>query len=63
MAFGNILFGGVIGAGVDVATGAAYDYPAVIEIDMTPITIPVASVVTSDNKLQDEPAPVAIHTP
>jgi hypothetical protein len=30
MAFGNILIGGVIGAGVDVATGAAYDYPSEI---------------------------------
>lgn len=30
MAAGNIIFGGIIGAGVDVATGAAYDYPAVI---------------------------------
>ncbi len=34
MAFGNILLGGVIGAGVDVATGAAYDYPAVITVVM-----------------------------
>lgn len=32
MAFGNILFGGVIGVGVDVATGAAYDYPPVVSI-------------------------------
>jgi hypothetical protein len=30
MAAGNIVFGGVIGAGVDAATGAAYDYPNVI---------------------------------
>jgi hypothetical protein len=30
MAFGNILFGGLIGAGVDIGTGAAYDYPVVI---------------------------------
>ncbi len=30
MAAGNILFGGVIGVGVDVATGAAYDYPTLI---------------------------------
>jgi hypothetical protein len=30
MAFGNILFGGIIGAGVDIGTGAAYDYPALI---------------------------------
>ena len=28
MAFGNILLGGIIGAGVDIATGAAYDYPS-----------------------------------
>ncbi len=27
MAFGNIIFGGAIGAGVDMADGAAYDYP------------------------------------
>ena len=34
MAFGNILFGGVIGVGVDVGTGAAYDYPDLISIEM-----------------------------
>ena len=34
MAFGNILFGGLIGAGVDVATGAAYDYPGLISFEM-----------------------------
>jgi hypothetical protein len=34
MAFGNILFGGVIGAGVDVATGAAYDYPPLVVVTM-----------------------------
>ncbi|SAL07719.1 hypothetical protein AWB81_08251 [Caballeronia arationis] len=34
MAFGNILFGGVIGAGVDVATGAAYDYPTLITVQL-----------------------------
>jgi len=31
---GNILFGGVIGAGVDVATGAAYDYPPEVFMPM-----------------------------
>ena len=30
MAFGNIIAGGLIGAGIDVHTGAAYDYPATI---------------------------------
>ena len=34
MAFGNILFGGPIGAGVDIATGAAYDYPPLITVLM-----------------------------
>lgn len=34
MAFGNAVFGGVIGAGIDMADGAAYDYPADIDIPM-----------------------------
>jgi S1-C subfamily serine protease len=34
MAFGNILLGGVIGAGVDVSSGAAYDYPQMITVPM-----------------------------
>jgi hypothetical protein len=34
MAFGNILFGGLIGAGVDAGTGAAYDYPNTILVPM-----------------------------
>lgn len=34
MAFGNILFGGVIGAGVDMADGAAYDYPTDIQVPL-----------------------------
>lgn len=34
MAFGNILAGGIIGAGVDMANGAAYDYPTLIDVPM-----------------------------
>jgi S1-C subfamily serine protease len=34
MAFGNILFGGVIGAGVDMSSGAAYDYPNTMSVPM-----------------------------
>jgi hypothetical protein len=34
MAFGNILFGGVIGVGVDTVSGAAYDYPNVVTVQM-----------------------------
>src|SRR5690606_34533696 len=34
MAFGNILFGGIIGAAVDAGSGAAYDYPSIIAVDL-----------------------------
>lgn len=34
MTFGNIIFGGIIGAGVDAATGAACQYPGVIPVAM-----------------------------
>ncbi len=34
MAFGNLVFGGVIGAGVDMADGAAYDYPNEINLNL-----------------------------
>ena len=40
MAAGNILFGGLVGVGVDVASGAAYDYPDLIRVTMGP---PVAA--------------------
>ena len=34
MAAGNILFGGVIGVAVDAGTGAAFDYPSLIQVFM-----------------------------
>jgi hypothetical protein len=34
MTFGNIIFGGVIGAAVDAGTGAAYDYPASLAVPL-----------------------------
>ncbi len=45
MAAGNILFGGIIGVGVDMGTGAAYDYPGLITVPMTAVPSPVAGVV------------------
>lgn len=49
MAFGNILFGGFIGAGVDMSTGAAYDYPAIVQVNMGQtgnlVTVPVKAEV------------------
>ena len=32
--FGNILFGGIIGAAVDMSSGAAYDYPGQVVVSM-----------------------------
>jgi hypothetical protein len=49
MAFGNILFGGVIGAGVDMSTGAAYDYPEEIVVDMG-VTTKVDTSAKKDGK-------------
>jgi hypothetical protein len=44
MMAGNLLFGGVIGAGVDAASGAAYDYPALFQVMMgETIKLPAAA--------------------
>lgn len=50
MAFGNIIFGGLIGAGVDVVSGAAYDYPDLIVVEMGD-----AAVLEPVVKLEPEP--------
>ena len=39
---GNILFGGLIGAAVDHGTGAAYQYPPLIQVMMGQISLPSA---------------------
>lgn len=55
MAFGNILFGGVIGIGVDTISGAAYDYPDVIMVDMgvnqliAPVVVAPAQEIKASN--------------
>lgn len=67
LAVGNVLFGGVIGVGVDAATGAAYDYPELITVTMgakpAPLAIPKAeppiSVVISPTPVAGLDAPVA----
>ena len=50
MAFGNIIFGGVIGAGVDVASGAAYDYPNLIKVRMGADAQPAAAGTRSGSR-------------
>lgn len=39
MMFGNILFGGIIGGAVDAGTGAGYDYPSLITVQMGQETV------------------------
>jgi len=34
MAFGNILAGGIIGVAIDAGSGAAYDYPSIIRVEL-----------------------------
>jgi hypothetical protein len=36
MAAGNVVFGGLIGLGVDAASGAMNKYPDVVTVAMTP---------------------------
>ncbi|WP_206732374.1 hypothetical protein [Janthinobacterium sp. 17J80-10] len=74
MAFGNIIFGGLIGAAVDAGSGAAYDYPTLISVIMEQTITqalpvagqpasaqPVASASTADNFANSAPqaAPAA----
>ncbi|MCE9521866.1 MAG: hypothetical protein K8S25_05475 [Alphaproteobacteria bacterium] len=35
---GNLIFGGIVGVGVDAATGAMNDYPNAFQVPMTPLT-------------------------
>ncbi len=56
MAFGNIIFGGIIGAAVDTSTGAAYDYPDLITIVMgknSALGGPVAATPAAAAKAND----------
>ena len=68
MAFGNILFGGIIGAGVDMSTGAAYDYPTLITVTMGRSTAigapaPVASApAPSQSQQPGNPTPIPAAT-
>lgn len=51
--FGNLLIGGVIGAGVDIGDGSAYNYPQYITVTMTPrnaaALLPQAADTDSDS--------------
>ena len=59
--FGNVIAGGVIGFGVDAASGAMFEYPKTFEVAMTPLigAAPVSSPVT----LVPAPTPAAVAAP
>lgn len=40
---GNLIFGGIIGVGVDAATGAMNDYPNAFQVPMTKLDAPAAA--------------------
>lgn len=60
MAFGNILFGGIIGAGVDASTGAAYDYPTEINV---PLQCGTADAVAAPGTAAGAPIAPALPLP
>lgn len=57
IAFGNILFGGVIGAAIDVSSGAAYDYPSIISVELGHHRIQAASPAEASESVAQRPAP------
>ncbi len=62
MAFGNILFGGVIGVAVDAGTGAAYDYPSLITVAMGESTQLPLAVLPAQAKADAQVAAPAAST-
>lgn len=60
MAYGNILFGGIIGAAVDAGSGAAYDYPSLITVLMEEVGNLVApAAAPAQAAPSSAPAPAA----
>ena len=56
LAFGNAILGGVVGAGVDIETGASYDYPSHVSITMGKFTsIDAMSGISSTPGLNQGP--------
>jgi hypothetical protein len=57
MMFGNIIFGGAIGAVVDHSSGAAYEYPSLFQIMMTRSIIERQSTTSIQPSLSSSPQP------
>ncbi len=57
---GNLVFGGIIGGGVDAATGSMWEYPKEISVDMTPIAQPVSQQYYTPAEPQQSYAPATL---
>jgi uncharacterized protein YceK len=55
MAFGNILLGGIVGAAVDAGSGAAYDYPSLIRVNMGGLIAPPTPVAAEKPSTAEKP--------
>ncbi len=61
MMFGNLIFGGIIGGAVDAGTGAGYDYPSLIHVEMgQTTTIEPAPADASAAAPQASPQPASL---
>ncbi len=59
-AFGNILIGGIVGAAVDMSSGAAFEYPAAITVALAASEqIPPSPAPTATTASPTQPAPPA----
>jgi len=56
---GNILAGGLIGVAVDAASGANYEYPSPIRVDMTPSNQPAPQPIIIEDNIELEEEEVA----
>lgn len=56
-AFGNIVAGGIIGAAIDMSSGAAYEYPSAITVSMVAKD---GSMPTAPGLLPTQPSPAPI---
>lgn len=64
MAFGNLIFGGVVGGAVDIASGAAYEYPVMITVEMQAVAAaPGASASGTAAAAAPAPAPAPAIVP
>ena len=50
MTFGNIIFGGIIGIGVDAATGKNTDYIESVHVNLIPLTGSSSSIISTPPK-------------